>query len=67
MSDYLGKDVFKLGFGLMRLPKNKDGSIDVDQTKTMVDKFISAGGTYFDTAYVYDNGGTAALSRTAKP
>lgn len=56
MSDYFGKDVFKLGFGLMRLPKLTDGSIDVEQTKIMVDKFIEAGGTYFDTAYVYDNG-----------
>ena len=35
MSDYLGKDVFKLGFGLMRLPKNEDGSIDIAQTSEM--------------------------------
>ncbi|MBO7690130.1 MAG: aldo/keto reductase, partial [Clostridia bacterium] len=53
MSDYLGKDIFKLGFGLMRLPKNEDESIDVPQTSAMVDEFISAGGTYFDTAFVY--------------
>ena len=59
MSDYLGKDVFKLGFGLMRLPKLADGkSIDVPQVCKMVDAFIAAGGTYFDTAYVYDNGGS---------
>ncbi|MBP5280108.1 MAG: aldo/keto reductase [Erysipelotrichaceae bacterium] len=56
MSDYLGKDIFKLGFGLMRLPKLADGSIDIEQTKVMADKFIEAGGVYFDTAYVYDNG-----------
>ena len=56
MSEYLGKDIFKLGFGLMRLPKLEDGSIDLEQTKVMVDKFIDAGGVYFDTAYVYDNG-----------
>lgn len=43
----------KLGFGLMRLPK-VDGMIDVEQVKTMVDTFIQAGFTYFDTAYVYD-------------
>ena len=53
MADYLGKDFFKLGFGLMRLPKNEDGSIDVPQTSQMVDAFIAAGGTYFDTAFVY--------------
>ncbi len=57
MSDWFGKEVFKLGFGLMRLPKLADGkSIDVEQVKTMVDKFLAAGGTYFDTAYVYDEG-----------
>lgn len=57
MSDYSGKDTFKLGFGLMRLPKLADGkSEDIEQTKKMVDMFIAAGGTYFDTAYVYDDG-----------
>ena len=43
----------KLGFGLMRLPKLEDGTIDVEQVKKMVDLFIEAGGTYFDTAYAY--------------
>lgn len=57
MADWFGKDVFKLGFGLMRLPKLEDGkSIDVAQVSKMVDLFIAAGGTYFDTAYVYDEG-----------
>ncbi len=54
MSDYFGKDVFKLGFGLMRLPRLASGGFDIEQMKTMVDKFIEAGGTYFDTAYVYE-------------
>ena len=49
---YLGEDVKKLGFGLMRLPQ-KDGKIDIEQTKTMVDKFLEAGFTYFDTAWAY--------------
>ena len=65
MSNYFGKEVFKLGFGLMRLPKLPDGSIDIEQTSVMVDKFIEAGGTYFDTAYVYDNGGSEAAARKA--
>lgn len=66
MSDYFGKDVFKLGFGLMRLPKLADGrSIDVEQTKKMVDLFLEAGGTYFDTAYVYDNGRSEEAIREA--
>ena len=42
----------KLGFGLMRLPKKGLG-IDVEQTKEMVDLFLAAGCTYFDTAFVY--------------
>ncbi len=49
---YLGEDIKKLGFGLMRLPKN-DGVIDVEQVKVMVDKFLDAGFTYFDTAWLY--------------
>ena len=65
MADYLGKDGFKLGFGLMRLPKNADGSIDIPQTAAMVDRFLAAGGTYFDTAYVYDNGGSEEAARKA--
>lgn len=65
MSDYFGKDVFKLGFGLMRLPKLEDGSIDVEQMKVMVDKFIEAGGTYFDTAYVYDGGESEKATKLA--
>ncbi|MDO5292006.1 MAG: aldo/keto reductase [bacterium] len=49
---YLGQDIKKLGFGLMRLPKNGE-DIDVEQTKVMVDKFMEAGFTYFDTAWAY--------------
>jgi predicted aldo/keto reductase-like oxidoreductase len=52
--DYLGKTTPKLGFGLMRLPKNDDGSIDVAQTSQMVDEFLGAGFTYFDTAFAYE-------------
>lgn len=44
--------VKKLGFGLMRLPQ-KDGAIDIEQTKTMVDMFLNAGFNYFDTAWAY--------------
>ena len=65
MSDYLGKDTFKLGFGLMRLPKNPDGTIDIPQTAKMADAFIAAGGTYFDTAYVYDEGASEAAFKAA--
>lgn len=46
----------KLGFGLMRLPllDPKDNkSIDIEQTKKMVDTFLTRGFTYFDTAWMY--------------
>ena len=49
---YLGEDIKKLGFGLMRLPQTENG-IDVEQTKEMVDLFLQAGFTYFDTAWAY--------------
>ena len=49
---FLGEDIKKLGFGLMRLPK-KDDVIDIEQTKKMVDMFLNAGFTYFDTAWAY--------------
>ena len=49
---YLGEDIKKLGFGLMRLPMKGD-VIDVEQVKEMVDLFMEAGGTYFDTAWAY--------------
>lgn len=50
---YLGEDIPKLGFGLMRLPRLDDDSIDIEQTKKMVDVFMKAGGKYFDTARAY--------------
>lgn len=46
----------KLGFGLMRLPltdPKDDGSVDVEETKKMVDIFLANGFTYFDTAIMY--------------
>ncbi len=62
MSDYFGKDIAKLGFGLMRLPR-KGISIDVEQTSKMVDLFLDAGFTYFDTAFVYP--GSEAATKKA--
>lgn len=62
MSDYFGKEVPKLGFGLMRLPR-KGLSIDIRQTEQMVDAFLEAGFTYFDTAFVYP--GSEAATKKA--
>lgn len=52
MQSELGKEIKKLGFGLMRLPQ-KDGAFDMEQIKQMVDLFMEAGFTYFDTAWAY--------------
>ena len=62
MSEYFGKEVPKLGFGLMRLPR-KGISTDVAQVSKMVDKFMEAGFTYFDTAFVYP--GSEAATKKA--
>jgi predicted aldo/keto reductase-like oxidoreductase len=65
MAKYFGEDTPKLGFGLMRLPKNTDGSINIEETKEMVDMFMKAGQTYFDTAYVYDGGESEKAAKLA--
>ena len=65
MEKYFGADIPKLGFGLMRLPKLESGKIDIEQTKKMVDMFMEAGQTYFDTAYVYDDGESEKAAKEA--
>ena len=65
MADLTGMNPFRLGFGLMRLPKNPDGTIDIPQVCEMADHFLAAGGTYFDTAYVYDDGRSEAAFKAA--
>ncbi len=64
MEKYLGEKMPKLGFGLMRLP-TKGERIDVEQTKEMVDVYLKAGFTYFDTAYGYQNGESEETIRKA--
>ena len=46
----------KFGFGAMRLPlidSQDKSSIDMEELKKMVDEFLAAGFTYFDTAFPY--------------
>ena len=45
-------NIKKLGFGCMRFPKKGDG-FDMELIKKMVDRFLEAGFTYFDTAWAY--------------
>ena len=59
----LGKDIDKLGFGLMRLPMLGD-KVDTEQTSRMVDLFLSNGFTYFDTAYGYIDGKSEEAAKT---
>ncbi len=56
-----------LGFGMMRLPV-LDGDMtnfDYEQLNKMVDTFLEAGYTYFDTSYVYHNGKSEEATRKA--
>ncbi len=62
---YFGEKTPKLGFGLMRLPKDPNGKIDIEHVCKMVDAFMSAGQTYFDTAYVYDGGESEKAAKAA--
>ncbi len=65
MENRIGSNPFILGFGLMRLPKTPEGRIDIPQVCEMADRFLAAGGTYFDTAYVYDGGESEAALKAA--
>lgn len=65
MEKYFGESTPKLGFGLMRLPKDLSGKIDIEQTKKMVDLFMESGLNYFDTAYVYDSGDSERAAKAA--
>jgi predicted aldo/keto reductase-like oxidoreductase len=59
------QDIPKLGFGLMRLPGTQGGGkVDLDAVTQMVDAFMAAGLRYFDTAYVYDKGGSEETVKT---
>ncbi len=49
----------KFGFGFMRLPMHAD-QVDMEECTRMVDAFLEAGFSYFDTASVYLNGQSEA-------
>lgn len=55
-----------LGFGMMRLPVlSGPTDFNYDELNQMVDAFIDAGYTYFDTSYVYHNGKSQEAARKA--
>ena len=55
-------NISKLGFGFMRLPRIGE-EFDMEQINKMVDTFLENGGTYFDTAFVYQ-GSEEALRKS---
>ena len=56
-----------LGFGMMRLPviDGDPTNFDYKHLNAMVDEFLSAGYTYFDTSFVYHNGASETATRKA--
>lgn len=55
-----------LGFGMMRIPMlSGPTDFDYEQLNRMVDAFLDAGYTYFDTSYVYHNGKSEEATRKA--
>lgn len=61
---YLGENIPKLGFGFMRLPMIGE-EIDIEQTKEMVDLFMSKGFSYFDSSWGYIGGKSEEAMKTA--
>ena len=61
---YLGENIKKLGFGFMRLPMIGN-EVDIEQTKEMVDVFMSKGFSYFDSSWGYMGGKSEEAMKTA--
>jgi len=62
---FFGKYTGKLGYGNMRLPRI-DGKLDYATIHKMIDTFMAAGYSYFDTCYVYE-ASEKALGETLVP
>lgn len=56
--DFKDYKLSRLGFGMMRLPEKEKGVINQEQVEEMVDYAISHGVNYFDTAWIYFDGGS---------
>jgi len=51
--EYLGQSIGKLGFGFMRMWTEEGLGINIDLLKKMIDRFLGAGFSYFDSSYYY--------------
>ncbi len=60
----IGKKTSRLGMGIMRLP-TRGGKIDFTPACEMVDRLMSGGVTYYDTAYFYHDGKSEDFTRMA--
>ena len=54
--DFQDKKLSLLGFGAMRLPTRKDGSVDEELVRDMTKYAMDNGVNYFDTAFPYHGG-----------
>jgi predicted aldo/keto reductase-like oxidoreductase len=63
----LGDNISLLGFGLMRLPMlaRNPKEIDYDEAENMVDRALTAGVNYFDTAWIYHEGQSETFAGAA--
>jgi len=58
--------VNKLGFGFLHLPMIEGTKeVDIEACKVLVDRFLTLGGRYFDTAYTYLGGQSEIALREA--
>lgn len=57
----LGEELPRLGFGIMRLENNEDGTVNYENSKKMVDLAFASGVNYFDTAMPYLDGQSEAF------
>ncbi len=62
-----GREVSKLGFGLMRLPKKYEDKeeIDRDEAFRLIDLAMKSGVNYYDTAYFYHGGDSEQFVKDA--
>ena len=54
--EQLGIQTSLLGYGCMRFPKHRDGSINREKAEPLIDLAYQNGVNYFDTAYNYHEG-----------
>ncbi len=62
-----GREISKLGFGLMRLPKKYEDKEEIDREEAMklIDLAMKSGVNYYDTAYFYHGGDSEQFVKDA--